>query len=190
MLLIIALFSFGGLIAQPIKIVQDKTQNNGHRLIITDYVSVNPGFIVRGPLVYIALGKFSSEDEHSWQISLAMMDYHQYQIPQDGLLLIKLEDDNIIELKQVLPLDETDDIAGKYQSSSHKFMYTTHGIYNPDISQIQEIIEKGVKKIRIEHDTDFIDINYKKDKFGSIIKRCYDSIQEASLNKRDVRSDF
>lgn len=104
--------------------------------------------------------------------------------------MIKLSDDSIIELRQTLPIGETTDIVGVYNDMARLRTYTMHGSYAITETQIAQIAERGVIKIRVERETDTFDVSYKKNKVGDAVSAAYEAIKDAAAGSSDLKSGF
>lgn len=175
--------------AQSVDLFIDKTDANGARQIITEYVYCKSGILVKHPL-YIALGRLSLEDQTAWSLAILLQETAPLKIPKGGGLLLKLSDETVIQLKQTLSEDATEDRVGKYQPATRSYIYSINGIYDITLQELNEIAQKGVKKIRVETAVGFIDVEYKRDKIGSIIKECYLAITNALKRKSDINAGF
>lgn len=175
--------------AQTVGIFIDKTEADGSRFIASESVNCRNGMSDKHPM-FFAVTRFSLNNRIEWSLSVDFPDIKSFKIPEGGRLLMKLSDDNIIELKQTLPTAETIDIVGTYNNMAGIRTYTMRGNYAITEAQIAQIAEKGVVKIRVERDTDTFDVNYKKNKVGSAISSAYEAIKEAAAGSSDLKSGF
>ena len=102
-------------------------------------------------------------------------------------MLIKLFDDSVIELTTALGDEQmvrkVHNINGLVYSD-----YTMQPIYDVSEEQLTSIIEKGVKKIRIETSPIVYENEYKKDKIGKVLSDRYSLLKDA-LKKNPSFSD-
>lgn len=178
------LLTFG----QTAELMFDKTDSDGFRVITTKAINCRNGMSDKHPMLF-SISRFSKEDKVSWSIDVDFTDMTQFKIPQGATMLIKLNDDQIIELKQTRPTNDTEDLVGNYNSTANLRIYTMHGSYEVTEDQLQIISGTGIKKIRIERQLDSFDTEYKKDKVAPILKEQYQLVKNAAL-KKDNKSDF
>lgn len=100
------------------------------------------------------------------------------ETPKNGKLLIKLFDDSVIELTTAAGDKQTvrdvHNINGMVYSD-----YTMRPLYEITEDQLQQIISKGVKKIRIETSPIIYDNEFKKDKIGKALGDRYELLKQA-----------
>lgn len=175
--------------AQTVGIFIDKTETDGSRFIASESVNCRNGMSDRHPM-FFAVTRFSAGDRVEWSLNIDYPDVKPFKIPEGGGILIKLSDDSVIELKQTLPTDETIDIVGTYNNMAGIRTYTMRGAYAITETQIAEIAEKGVVKIRVERETDTFDVNYKKNRVGNAVSAAYEAVKMAAAGSSDLKSGF
>lgn len=111
----------------------------------------------------------------------------QCSAPKNGKMLIKLFDDSVIELTTALGdkqmVRKVHNVNGFVYSD-----YTMQPMYDISEEQLTSIIEKGVKKIKIETSPLVYENEFKKDKIGKALADRYTLLQEA-LKKNPSFSD-
>jgi len=167
----------------------DKTNEDGSRFIASESVNCRSGFSDRHPM-FFAVTRFSFGDRVAWALSVDFTDVVSFKIPEGARMLIKLSDDSVIELKQTLPAEQTEDIVGRYNNAAKVRIHTMHGSYEVSEGQLSEIAKKGVTKIRVERAADSFDVNYKKEKVGAAVAAAYEAVKNAAAGNSDLRSGF
>lgn len=137
-----------------------------------------------------AVVRASQGDRVDWALLVQFSDLRSFTIPQGGLMLIKLADDSVIELRQQYPAGDTADIVGEYNAAANMRIHTMKGSYGITEEQLHAIAGSTIKKIRVECDLDTFDTNYKKDKVGAAIRGGYNAVNGAASANKNVRSDF
>ena len=190
-ILLLALFILMGSVtyAQKAEIFTDKVDKDGYRTTITKYISCAKGLIDPCP-ISVALFRFSKDDQTSWSLHTIWRCPNSFSIPQGGLFMIKLKNGRVIELKQVLPQERTEDRIGTYSSFYKARIYSMSGTYEIDENDIIDIMKFGVEKTRVERSLDTFDTSYKKDKIGPAIGQQYELILKTISSEKDIRSDF
>lgn len=111
------------------------------------------------------------------------------ETPHNGKMLIKLFDDSIIELTTTSGDKQTvrdvHNINGMIYSD-----YTMRPLYDVAVEQLQEIICKGIKKIRIETSPIIYDNEFKKDKIGKALGERYELIKNALSTNNSCSDGF
>lgn len=169
------------------EIEYDKTQN-GERSIMCKYENVRS---MKDKTVFsVALQvEENSQEELSYFLSLKTTSNTPITVPEGGILLLKLEDDSIIELKTLMKYAGT--VRDVHNINGYVFSdYTIFPSFPINEVQISKL-SKGVKKIRIETIDGYRDKDFKKDKIGIAIKRQY-SLLQSQLKKasNDIKDGF
>ncbi len=111
------------------------------------------------------------------------------EIQKGGRMLLKLFDDNVIELKASNACDgSVRDIIKIGNSVFHTYSITP--IFDVTSSQLNSIIEMGVKKVRVEISPDFYDKEFKKDKIGKTLIEHRKNLLEAISKSKSFDRDF
>lgn len=169
------------------EIEYDKTQN-GERSIMCKYENVRS---MKDKTVFsVALQvEENSKEELSYFLSLKTTSNTPITVPEGGILLLKLEDDSIIELKTLMKYAGT--VRDVHNINGYVFSdYTIFPSFPINEVQISKL-SKGVKKIRIETIDGYRDKDFKKDKIGIAIKGQYDLLQnQLKKASNDIRDGF
>lgn len=173
-----------------IEIHTDKLELNGNRVTKT-YLETcaNKGItVLKGGLM-----KETIDGIDKWYLCLQVTEQDKFfTMHKDRLLLIKLNDGSIIELKNIYNLDETDNKTEVHTVIGGTQQYTLHRLY-PEYEvtkdQLLKITQIGAEKIRIELDNGYEDWNAGK-KFSDFIVDSYKTIQSQCRIKNDVYYNF
>lgn len=186
-ILLFALSSVLNIFAQ--KIESDKFDDKGYRYIYCSLESIRS--MMDKYVFFVSLNAIQSGSDTEdiiYDIFLRTNANAPLTVPKGGRLLIKLQNDSIIELKTDI---EFSDKIGKVQHSN-SLVYTNYSI-TPIFTVTTDQIEKismGVKKIRLETTLEPIDKEFRKDKMGKILSAEYDLIKSALSQKKSFSDDF
>jgi hypothetical protein len=168
--LLICLCPFASIFAQ--KILVDDVKNNVRRIRTNEYTVEFDNFFD------IYLEKFMDNNTTQYFICGESEENEYHNFPPKAQMLIKLMNDNTIELTAVY--------TELRQTSESSWKPTAY--YPITESQLQDIINTGVKKIRVvmlsynkKDDsifTDLADKEFKKDKIGTALKERYELINK------------
>ena len=170
-----------GLNAQ--KIVLDKVESDGSRLLQTKYTTIYSKMVSGGAL---SLCCVATESDTSFYLSL-MLNEQKLEIEEGRKLVVKLSDGTILTLentKKIGPLDY--EIRQVYSSIE----YLVYPMYYVSLDDLRLMIDKGVVKLRIETDMDNLDRDIKKTKMSDILATGLSNIEQALTVKKDIYSDF
>lgn len=122
-------------------------------------------------------------DLKTWSLNFTTKSELPHKFPKDSRLLIKLQDDSLLELKCMV------------ESDSFKNYKVGRRAVNMLIYQMTEdnvkALLKGVKKLRFETMIKNIDIELSTDIMGEAIRSSYNIIQEAIKTKpKEFTDDF
>ena len=180
----IALYGLSGL-AQEIE--YDKIQN-GERSIMCKYENVRS---MKDKTVFsVALSaEQNTGKDISYFFSLKTTSNTPITVPQGGKLLLKLNDDSIMELKTLTKYEGT--VRDVHNINGYVFSdYTIFPSFPINEVQISKL-SKGVKKIRLETTDGYRDKEFKKDKIGIAIKGQYSLLQnQIKKSSNDIREGF
>lgn len=184
-LLLIICFLYG-ITSFAQEIAYDKIEN-GERSIMCVYKKIRS---LRDRTVFsVALmAEQDKEKNVSYFLSLKATSDIPITVKKEGILLIKLNDDSVLELHTQM------EYAGTVRDihNINGFVYSDYTI-NPAFQiskeQISQISE-GVKKIRLVTTTDYRDKEFKKDKIGAAIKAQYELIQEKLKETTSITDGF
>ena len=188
LLLLLLLASSFSIFAQA-KIIIDKANDNGERIIGTSEESIR-SFTDKIPLsVSISATVLNSNNSKVTIYTLGMLLTAQYdiKIPEGGKILIKLSNDEIISLQNN---KEASDPVGELVPGTSTIIHYTRPNYTINEDQLNKIASIGVKKIRIETNSDAIDKEFKKDKMGAIIKNQYAIVKDKISKDKKFSDDF
>lgn len=119
-------------------------------------------------------------------LSLQASTLHDYEIPKNGKLLLRLFDGTVIELRN-------QDIITSYANIEFigsVMQYRAVGMYEISEVQLMSVINKGITKLRMETNTTPIDNEWKKDKIGKVLGNQYPQIKAAISQPKSFDSDF
>lgn len=168
------------------KIDLDKVEN-GERFIICSLENVRS---MSDKVVFsVGLSAAQNKDEKVfYSILLSATSTKPITVPKNGKLLIKLQDDSILELTTMI---EYSDKIGKVNNVAG-YVYTGYTV-TPSFGVTPDQIDKikqGVKKIRLETSLEAIDKEFKKDKIGKVIETEYNLIKGALATKKTFSEGF
>ncbi len=175
------------------KIIIDKVDSDGTRTIATKCTLMRNGFTDKCPLKFGLVAFVFADGKHTTDLCLELDRLSPLAIPKDGVLLIKLDNDEILELHQALPTLETKDIVGTYVKAAGMTTYTTHAMYPLTDAQLQLIHSKLITKIRLETETKTFDQVYKpkrQQKLYQILSAQCEEVSKRLAEKKDIRSGF
>ena len=109
---------------------------------------------------------------------------YDYEIPENGKLLLRLFDGTVIELRNGPTSYASLEFFGNIRQ------YKAMGVYDLSESQVKAIIDNGVTKLRMETNTTPIDNEWKKDKIGKVLGNQYPQIKAAISQPKSFDSDF
>lgn len=185
LLLLITCF-LSGITSFAQEIEYDKTEN-GERSIMCKYENIRS---MKDKTVFsVALMAEQDKEKNIFYfLSLKTTSNTPITVEKGGILLIKLNDDSVLELHTQM------EYAGTVRDihNINGFVYSDYTI-NPAFQiskeQISQISE-GVKKIRLVTTTDYRDKEFKKDKIGAAIKAQYELIQEKLKETTSITDGF
>ena len=160
----------------------DKAELDGTRFIVSKRKSVY-SLGRKGADVGLAYIRTSSGNE-CYQIDL-YLDEGKIEIDRGRILLIKLKDDTVIELKNCSHIGPGD---YKYEEIMFAPHYYTNPMYIVSLEDLKKIINGEVVKIRIENDIEFFDRNIQWNKFSKALKKAFDAI-ESRKKVKNVKAD-
>lgn len=170
--------------AQEIK--YDKIEN-GERSIMCVYKKIRS---LRDRTVFsVALmAEQDKEKNVSYFLSLKATSDIPITVKKGGTLLIKLNDDSILELHTQMEYTGTIRDINNVKGSMY-FDFTLNPTFKISKEQISQI-SGGVKKIRLVTTTGYIDKELKKYKIGAAIKAQYELIQDKFKETTSITDGF
>lgn len=182
------------------EITSDKIDTQvGIRTIHTNALIGRDEIIERLPTVSLILTETVYSDESMLpDLCLYIWYLHEtpFAIPDGGIILIKLSDDTVFELKNILFASDTIDNEGFYFEPYRKVMHINQAkvLVTPDI--IKAISDKGIIKIRTQLQDGFpgheyFDKEYSTPQFTKGLQERYDLIEAALATRTgDIREGF
>lgn len=178
--------------------------NKDIEMYTDDTISENSSFIYTEQEVNISEGSLDlcglslsrhiyNNEKIWWSLSLQLIYNDNLSIDKDKLLLIKLNDDSIIELKTDYKAEKNDNYTKELPLGIlgiigiTKKVHIIQPFYDLPEELLDKIINIGVEKIRIELDYGCEDI-YQGKTFTKFIDESYKMIQTQSMN--DVYRGF
>ena len=168
------------------EIEYDKTEN-GERSIMCKYENIRS---MKDKTVFSVALMVEQDKEKNvfYFLSLKTTSNTPITVDKGGSLLIKLNDDSILELHTMMEyagtVGDVHNINGFVYSD-----YTIHPAFAINEEQIKQMFD-GVKKIRLVTTTDYRDKEFKKDKIGVAIKAQYELIQEKLKETTSITDGF
>lgn len=149
------------------QIASDKFDKDGSRIIISKQRPAS--FTIKRAVNFRLIDIVSVNNADSYYIILNIVGNkkREAEYTKGRKLLIKLNDDSIIELSVFKTLEDDD-----YQG------YGAYVRYAVNEDEIERMIKNEVLKLRIENDFDYIDVNIKKNMFSKSLKTLYEAIKE------------
>ncbi len=123
-------------------------------------------------------------DSIHYSLHIAASALYDYEIPENGKLLLRLFDGTVMELRNASKSYADLEFIGNTR------MYRAVGIYPLPESQVNAIIEHGVTKLRMETNATPIDNEWRKDKIGKVLSTQYPQIKAAISQEKSFDSDF
>lgn len=171
------------------EITYDKINSDGSRFISCNYIFV--GKWTDRIKTDLSLSAIQQNDSTYYFLSIKLNSLSNLNIKKESSLLIKLGNDDVIQLKTNI---EYFDLAGKYDSYSKMVIYTILPSYEIDSNLIDKIQQYGIRKLRIETMTENIDRDIKGSKskqVSSFLAEQYLLIKNQIDHKEnDILNDF
>ncbi len=190
LLLTVAFFGITSF-AQEAQVILDTVDPDGQRTVGTNRLVVSN--MSDDITLYIALlyvGDPAERSESAWGINVSLVSTSSFSLPEDSLMLIKLDNDEIIEVEQICETYETEDRVGEYDRNSKTRLYTMNGTYQISEDNIKKILSHSVAKVRVIRNINPIDYTYDSDIFTSALREEYDLISSAISVEKTTYSDF
>ena len=193
-LLFVLLFSIFSInsFSQNVRISLNKTSEDGIQVIATNSSWIKTSLIDPLSLSYqLFCGISLNKETKVYSISIGLNTYNtKGSIPQNGILLIKTSNDEIIELQHTGKTEHAKYVsADKYMTT-----YYVSATYEITLDDLVKITKYGIQKIRIETGLDYREVSYKPKycmKIADLFNNMYTAIQnEMKTNKKDIYSDF
>lgn len=117
-----------------------------------------------------------------WGLVFNVVSRKKFSFDEGSFLLIRTNSDTIIELRETVACYK---IKTDSHASSHIYtLFMAQPRYSIDEKQLNIIISEGVKKLRFDSTTGYIDYVYEKDEIGSLLNKQKGIIlKEMSFNR-------
>lgn len=190
--LILLVLLFVPIISSAQKIDSDKTKNDT-RIISTSSKSIGTKATLLGHKnISFSFLVNATKDSTFYELFVTYLcsenlNNDRPEINKGNSLLLKKEDGNIIELHNKTKIGLRDSyplLKGRY------IYYITIPIYTITREQINDIIKNDIIKVRIETDSNPIDMEISKGKISKIFKKNMQLIDNALKNKKSAYKDF
>ena len=162
----------------------DKQEEDGSRIIISSAANLYTKFTTAAG--FNLSTTIMPSGTQFWWLDITLNE-GKGQIEKGRLLLIKFDDDSVMELnndKHIGAADYT------YQVTKYGTNYYLHPCYPLTVEQLNKLRTANVVKVRIEHDTGHFDREINTKKFNKGINRMYDEIQMRMSVSNNVRDGF
>ena len=170
------------------ELVVDKVEKE-RRSVITNEANLRDRW-PQGTPILATLGLIAREESRIYLLSIKLPELHAFALPKGGVMLIKLNSGDVIELEQSLDEVDSKDYVGKYDSTTKIRLHYNRGNYRIKRSQLEAIAQHGVAQVRIEKTNEYVDLEYKKEKWQPVVAGWLGVIDEALAQKKDIYSDF
>lgn len=173
------------------KIDSDKTDPNGVRSISTSSKMIV--VFGKGGIYYSLLNVIQPEGDEQYYISTILPSTNDFNIPKDGLLLIKTGSNKVIECKQILEEHESSDPIGTYDRTVKVITHHISGMFKVSLEDLKSIASDGIIKVRIDTSNGYRDWDYKKknqEKSKEYFNESLANIEEAKKKSSDIREGF
>jgi len=151
-------------------------------------VVIRNGFTDRTPLT-VTLSAY--ETPHGWAYGLLLQipELVSRALPEGGIVMFRTTSGEIVEFKQTLPEHVSRDYVGQWIEGSASKIYYNSGAYLADLDGLSKLSE-GVAKVRIQTSDSYIDIEYKKERWGKAMTEMLGELQASIESGADIRSGF
>ena len=168
------------------KISQDKKESNGDRITTTygETVATKSLYKKQG-----FLKRVENSNGIKWYLVLEQQDSQAFSISIDRLLLVKLKNGDVIELKNRFALTEADcEVRVIQHQYAVETIYELYPEYEITKDQMMKMFSIGTDKIRVETDIEYRD--YSAGRLGNFVKDAYKEISEQCKKNNDVYYNF
>ncbi len=163
----------------------DKIENDGSRSIVSD---INNLYAEWTSAAAFRLSCLITSTHDTTFILMVTLNEGKLTIDKGRKMLIKFEDNTIMELSNISKIGPTD---YDYNVTRYGTDYYVYPDYKLTVNQINELMTKKAVKVRIEHDLGEIDRELSgQNKLGKGITAEYESIIEALNTKKNIYSNF
>ncbi len=168
--------------AQKASLLVNHSEESGWRTVTTDYINCHGSGTAR---LSFSLGcKQSPEGERTYDLYVKAGQALAYEIAYNSVMLIKLTDDSVIELKNYKMKMRHRENAIEPDSK------VVEGYYRLTDGQLETLTGAGVTKIRIQTTEGYIEADYKKEKVSAALFAEYNLIDSTLSDSTDIRTGF
>lgn len=169
-------------------IYQDRDANTGFRSFGTSDVIVRNGMTDRHPLK-VSLLAVETSDGWSYSLNISVPELTSRAVPEGSILLLRAKSGDVFEFANTLTEAQSRDWVGQWIEGTASKTYDNKASYVITREQLVAL-SSGVLKLRMQLSGESFDTEYKKDKFGAVIKAHLASIDSGISSGSDLRSDF
>lgn len=165
--------------------------SDGFRFVGSSAEVVRTGFTDRHPFeisVTAAFNPTTQEWEHS--LMIGVISITSEAIPEGAAILIRTGSGDVIESANTLDELSSRDFHGTVGPATGLISYTNHASYPISEDDLVKLARGGVKKVRIQLAGEFVDSEYKKDKWGEVILAQLRELSAAKNSSGDIREGF
>lgn len=163
------------------KVLVDKVKD-GFRIVQTQRTT--HVFMVVGTMNDGAISLDCWQKEGITQYSIVLYFYAEYNIEEGSKLLLKFDNDEILELYS------NSDITHTWTGNAFAQIPISFVGYNVTLEQLKKIMTQNVVKLRAETFADHLDGKVYGKKFSKTIKKDYDVIEKALQQEVSLYDDF
>lgn len=124
------------------------------------------------------------------QLMIGVSSLVSEAIPEGAAILIRTGSGAVIESCNTLDEMTSRDFQGQVVPGTSLVTYVNTASYPLSEEELAKIAREGVKKVRIQLVGEYIDSEYKKDKWGSVLLGQLAELSAAKKSSGDIREDF
>ncbi|MCD8305492.1 MAG: hypothetical protein LUC49_02365 [Prevotella sp.] len=190
-ILLTFVLSFISCLALPVmaqKIILDEVDSKlNMRTTLTDAIicrSFTDRLVLR-----VSLESIIEEGDTTLLLGMSINGGNPMRVEKGGRLLIRLGDDSVLELEAS---SEEKDNIGQVSTSGGTIIkqYYVHPSYPIEKEQLFDMMNYGVKKVRLEMTPDYYDKEFPKDKIGAAVTKLYSVLWGAISVPKSFDADF
>lgn len=173
------------------KIFEDKTSPDGTRSISTKSKMIIA--LGKGGISYSIINYVQPTEDEQYYIRIGFFSAHNFNIPKEGLLLMKTASGDIIECKQILDTSETGDPVGTYSTITKTIDHHISGIYPISLSNLKKIAKDGLIKVRVDTSEGYREADYKEKNRKRTQEYFHEALENISIAKEkssNIRDGF
>ncbi len=189
-LLAVVCISIPSALAQtPPSILVDRVSSEGYRSVVTSEIYCNMFSV--GALLYLSLSYIDDQKgSESYSLWVKFKSVTPFRVPKDAVMLIKLDNGDVMELKQWRDSDKTGDTIGTYNKDLNLTIYDIGPAYFISKENLEKFSSNKVVKLRFECSGTPLNAEYDENVVGETISVLYSLIKNALSTKNDIYSDF